>query len=1279
MMKRSLLALPLCLLPLAATAQDDDRSYLSDLLEGYLSGAGRTVNIRGFEGALSSRATIREISIADDQGVWLTLNNIVLDWSRSALLLGEVSVTELSAEEIIVARAPVSTADDSLPQPEASGFALPDLPVSVNVGKLAATRIELGETLLGQPFEGRLEASLTLDGGEGATRLNLLRTDDGPAAQIALAASYANEGQKLAIDLDAREAAGGIVTTLAGLPGAPPVELTVKGEGPLGDYTAQIRLASEGQERLAGEVELLAGEAGQMGFRADLAGDMAPLFLPDYAAFFGNDLRLAANGQRAADGRLELDSLDFRTRAMTLAGSLALAADGLPERLALTGQIGLDGAPVLLPLTTEQRTEITHADLALGFDAAQGDGWTANIALTGLDRNDVKLQSATLTGAGHIRRPTAAGGGASLDGTFDIAATGLALTDPALAAAVGDRATAKLQILWQEGADAFELPLLQLTGTDYGFDGALSLQGLESALTVKGEGMARADDLQRFAALAGQPLAGSATAQLSGEAALLAGSFDVEGTVQGTDLKTGIAEADNLLAGRSTMDASIRRDETGTMLRRFTLQAGTLSAEATGTLASTGSDISAKVDFRDLSVLGAAYGGRLNGLLQFSGTPDQGRVTLNADGEGLAIGVPEADALLKGTSTITAEADLAGETVTLQSLKVNAATLDLSAQGRIAAAGHDLSADLNFRDLSVLGGGYRGALAAQAKFTGTPENGSLTANATGRGLAIGQAEADRLLAGETRLAADLALQGSRVQLRSVSLTNPQLTVNAKGQIEGTARRIELQAALANLGILLPEFPGRLTVAGNATQDAQGYQLDLRGQGPGRIDATVKGSVSSNFATAALRLNGSAQAGLANAFIAPRTVSGGIRFDLGLNGPLQVSALSGRVSFADGRISDPDLPVALEAVAVTADLASGRARLDASTRLSSGGTVAANGTVGMTAPYNADLQVQLRQAVIRDPRLYETRLNGRVTVQGGLLGGARIGGDITLAETELRVPDTGFGAAAGLDDLQHIREPADVLETRRRAGLIAETGAEGEGASGPSYPLDLRISAPQRVFIRGRGLDAEVGGELRLQGSTANVVPSGAFNLVRGRLDILGKRLTLSQALLQMEGDFDPYLSVLASNEADGITASVQIEGRASEPTVSFVSSPELPEEEVLARLLFGRDLTSLSAFQAAQLASAVATLAGKGGDGIMSKLRKGFGLDDLDVSTDADGETSVKAGKYLSQNTYTEVEVDQDGQAKISLNLDLTESITVRGSAGAEGETSIGIFKEKDY
>ena len=65
--------------PLAVLAQDDDRTFLEGLIEDNLSAAGREVRVIGFAGALSSRATLQQMTIADDQGVWLTLNNAVLD------------------------------------------------------------------------------------------------------------------------------------------------------------------------------------------------------------------------------------------------------------------------------------------------------------------------------------------------------------------------------------------------------------------------------------------------------------------------------------------------------------------------------------------------------------------------------------------------------------------------------------------------------------------------------------------------------------------------------------------------------------------------------------------------------------------------------------------------------------------------------------------------------------------------------------------------------------------------------------------------------------------------------------------------------------------------------------------------------------------------------------------------------------------------------------------------------------------------------------------------
>ena len=207
------------------------------------------------------------------------------------------------------------------------------------------------------------------------------------------------------------------------------------------------------------------------------------------------------------------------------------------------------------------------------------------------------------------------------------------------------------------------------------------------------------------------------------------------------------------------------------------------------------------------------------------------------------------------------------------------------------------------------------------------------------------------------------------------------------------------------------------------------------------------------------------------------------------------------------------------------------------------------------------------------------------------------------------------------------------------GKAGGTGVEPKGM--PGYRLDIKISAPTQVFIRGRGLDAELGGALRLTGSTSAIVPSGGFKLIRGRLDILGKRLVLSSADLRLEGNFVPQILVSASAKSDGIVSFVTIEGPADGPKVSFTSVPQLPQEEVLSRLLFGRGIDTISALQAAQLANAVGVLAGSSGEGLIERLRQSFGLDDL-----------AKPGASAWRNC--------------------------KGAAGGRRRNGIGIFVEKD-
>ncbi|MEO6299956.1 MAG: translocation/assembly module TamB domain-containing protein, partial [Paracoccaceae bacterium] len=509
------------------------------------------------------------------------------------------------------------------------------------------------------------------------------------------------------------------------------------------------------------------------------------------------------------------------------------------------------------------------------------------------------------------------------------------------------------------------------------------------------------------------------------------------------------------------------------------------------------------------------------------------------------------------------------------------------------------------------------------------------------------------------------------------LVTPQITAEATGTANGAERRLQLTARLGNLAVLYPQFPGALTAIGTAVQSDAGYQIDLSAKGPGQIDASVKGSLANNFRTADLAISGTATAALANEIATPRSLSGPLRFDLRLRGPLKLSSLSGPVSISGGRLADPAQTFAVQDITGQFQLAGGTAQMKLNAGVSTGGSVVVTGSVGLDSPYPADLAIQIQNVKLRDPELYSTTANGAVTFKGPAIGGALIAGSIDLGQTEIRIPSTGLGANGDLPGLEHVHEPADVHATRVRAGLLGTTGS-GRGAAG-GYALNLKISAPNQVFIRGRGLDAELGGSLVLRGTTQAIVPSGAFNLIRGRLDILGRRLVLTDAMLQLQGALIPFVRILASVESDGITSSVLIQGDANDPQVTFTSSPDLPQEEVIARLLFDRGLGTLTAFQAIQLASAVAALAGRGGEGVIGNLRKQAGLDNLDVQTDASGNAQITAGKYLSEKIYSEVTVDAGGNSDVSLNLDITKNITLKGHVDTDGKTGIGLFVQKDY
>ncbi|AJE48304.1 hypothetical protein P73_3589 [Celeribacter indicus] len=1217
----------MAVVPLATLAQDDgngsetarDRSLIVGFLEDKLSGAGRDIRIEGFEGLLSSTATLDELTIADDEGVWFTLRDAELDWSRSALLRGRVEVERIAAREIILERLPTAAMNEDLPDPEASGFSLPDLPVSVRIEALEAERVELGAPVLklGEDVVLSVSGSAELAGGSGQTQLDINRLDATEGA-FTVDVAYDNATEVLDLDLSLTEAEGGIVSTLANLPGTPALALTAQGSGPLDDFSADIALATDGEDRVSGTVALQAqadaddpeAPAPRV-FDAALSGDLTPFFSPDYARFFGARSTLEAHGTSHPDGRFDLDRFALSTQALSLEGEAYIAADGLPSSFDLTGAITSEaGTPVLLPFGTA-RHQLDSARIAARYDAAEGESWSATVRADGYAQAGMDIGTAEIEATGTIGRDTGEAGTAlgRVTAQIEAALTGFASEDQGLQEAIGANPRLTGALDWREGEplsiDALTLDTDATTVTATG-----ELDGLESGLEFTGSLGVDTPSLDRFATLAGRDLSGALSLRASGSVAPLGGLFDLQAQAIGTDLHSGIAQLDALTAGASTVSLDARRDETGLTLRALSLDTNAVALDAEGRLSSDDGALTLEASLDDV--------GRLDlGL--------SGPLTVAAD-----IARPRAEDPWSGT------VDLTGP---------NTATATVT--GTVA------------QDLSLV-----------------------DVTATGRNIRTGIAQIDTLLAGPLSLDLEAGRDPETGVLRidTAALDTGAVVASVTGEMRpDAAADFDLTARLDNVARLGVALTGPLTVDGSLTR-ADGsapWQTRTDLTGPGGTTATLSGSVAPDASSADLSLAGNAPLGLANSFTSAALVQGNASFDLRLNGPLALSSVSGTAQTSGARVVVSGAGIALTIPRGAVTLSGQSARLDLEAAADSGGTMTASGTIGLAAPFSGDLAVRLRDLVLSDPRLYRTSVSGDLAIDGPLTGGAQISGALTLGETNISVNPSGLGGGGDIPDVAHVGESAAQRTTRDRAGLLGSENDAG-GGGGPAYGLDIAISAPNQIFVRGRGLDAELGGQLRLRGTTADVVPVGQFTLIRGRLSLLGQRIDMQEGALTLQGELDPTLRLLAETSTDDIVVQLAVEGRVSAPELTLSSSPSLPEEEILSQLLFGRGLDQISPLQAAQMASAVATLTGNGG-GLVGNIRDSVGLDDLDFQTSEDGGSAVKLGKYLSDNIYTDVTIDQNGESEVNINLDATRNVTVKGSVSSEGDTGLGVFFERDY
>ncbi|MEO6716538.1 MAG: translocation/assembly module TamB domain-containing protein [Novosphingobium sp.] len=338
----------------------------------------------------------------------------------------------------------------------------------------------------------------------------------------------------------------------------------------------------------------------------------------------------------------------------------------------------------------------------------------------------------------------------------------------------------------------------------------------------------------------------------------------------------------------------------------------------------------------------------------------------------------------------------------------------------------------------------------------------------------------------------------------------------------------------------------------------------------------------------------------------------------------------------------------------------------------GGTVGGSGSFDFTGIGEHGPAIDLRLAA------HSARLLARddmgATVTGPLAIRSDGNGGVIAGRLAIDRASWQLGRGTAAEQLPNIR----TQEINRLADQIAPRGE----ASPWRFLIDA--TGPGRVDVRGLGLDSEWSADIQLRGNTAYPVILGRADLVRGGYEFAGKRFELQRGRIVFDGSSppNPRLDIIAEDQQSGLTARIAVTGTALRPLIAFSSTPALPDEELLSRLLFGQSITNISAPEALQLGAALASLRGGGGLDPINKLRRAVGLDRLrivpaDVATGRG--TSVAAGKYITRRLYAEVISDGRGYNATQLEFRLTSWLSLLSAVSTIGRESINARISKDY
>ncbi len=413
----------------------------------------------------------------------------------------------------------------------------------------------------------------------------------------------------------------------------------------------------------------------------------------------------------------------------------------------------------------------------------------------------------------------------------------------------------------------------------------------------------------------------------------------------------------------------------------------------------------------------------------------------------------------------------------------------------------------------------------------------------------------------------------------------------------------------------------------------------------------------------------------------QSLKGKVDVDMGAEGALEKWELNGGVTISDGRYENVEQGVLLDRI---------QGRFDAEGRIlkltqltatdGNSGSIVLKGQTDVDPPFQTEIALTMEQVTLLRTETLTVTTGGNLDIKGNK-DRMDLTGEINLERTEIAIPKQ-FPPDVTVIPVSIINDPA-----------VASSEKPPQKGGVTMIQMNLGVNIPDKFFVRGRGLDAEFKGRLTVRGPANNPVVRGSLNVVRGTFLCLSRTFKVTSGQIAFDGATPPvpYLNINTQVNAGEITAQVDVTGPADAFKLKLSSQPPLPQDEIMAQILFGQSVAKLNTFQALQMAYSVNQLAGGYGPDVMGKTRSFLGLDRLDFSggdqegknndgSDTGNGPSVTLGKYVTDRVYVGVEQDlTDNKQDVIVDVNITPNFSVESKAGTKSGAGLGFNWNYDY